>query len=156
MVKIIDEAKEMEEFKNIPKIQIEKKLREIAVKEKPEGASKICWCIKDEIYQNLNMKKPEIPDSLKIEKTITSPKRSKSIFKNIKSPSNSDKKKQTKEPILNFLPKSKNSSNSPKKSDTSPKKNNASPKKIDSSPKKSETSPKKTDNTIIIDLENEN
>ncbi|ORX46927.1 hypothetical protein BCR36DRAFT_585035 [Piromyces finnis] len=140
MVKIIDEAKELEEFKNIPKIQIEKKLREIAVKEKPEGVSKICWCIKDEIYQKLNMEKPEIPDSLKIEKTITSPKRNKSIFKNIKSPvSNGDnKKKQTKEPMLNFLPK--------KKTITT---NNISPKKTN-------VSPKKTDNTIIIDLENDN
>jgi hypothetical protein len=112
MIKIIDEAKEMKEFKNIPKIQIEKKLREIAVKEKPEGAFKSCWCVKDEIYKKLNIPKPEIPESLKIENAVTSPKKNKSIFKNIKSPSNSDKKKPSKEPILNFLPQKKNTTSS--------------------------------------------
>jgi len=131
MVKIIDETKEIEEFKNIPKIQIEKKLREIAVKEKPEGASKICWCIKDEIYQKLNIAKPDIPESLKIENSVTSPKKNKSIFKTVKSPSNNDKKKQI--PKLNFLPKKKNVTS-----------NNDS------------SSLNKTDNTIIIDLENDN
>jgi len=119
MAKIIDEAKEMEEFKNIPKIQIEKKLKEIAVKEKPEGASKICWCVKDEVYKKLNMPKPEIPEALKIENTVTSPKKNKSIFKNIKSPaSNNEKKKSFKEPILNFLPKKKNNSNNSKETDS--------------------------------------
>jgi len=129
MVKIIDEAKEMEEFKNIPKIQIEKKLREIAVKEKPEGASKICWCVKDEVYEKLNITKPGIPESLKIENSVKSPKMNKNIFnKTIKSPS-SEKKKPMKEPLLNFLPKKKNISVKP--------------------------NTKKTDSTIIIDLENE-
>jgi len=103
------------------------------------------------------MKKPEIPDSLKIENAVTSPKRSKGIYKNIKSPSNNDKKKQSKEPMLNFLPKKKNTNDaSPKKPDSSPKKTDDSIMIIDLSPKKSETSPKKTDNTINIDLENEN
>lgn len=113
IVKIIDEAKEMKEFKNIPKIQIENKLKEIAVKEKPQEGYKLCWCVKDDVYKNLNMIKPDIPEILKIasrsggkpspQKKITIT----SIYNDSNKQTNKDSLHNThtkKEPLLNFLP----------------------------------------------------
>lgn len=118
VTKIVDEAKEMEEFKDIPRIQIENKLKEIAVKEKPKGGTKLCWCVKNEIYEKLNMKKPDIPSYMKIpspKANKVSPKKSgNSILSLTKSPTpNKNSNTSTKEPRLKFLPRKRKATSPP-------------------------------------------